>query len=316
MRAAAILALAVLPIPSACGAEAAGSFALQEARASAAVFVGTLTNPDIREASGMAASRLRNDLLWVINDGGNEEFLYAVGLDGSDLGRVRVENASNVDWEDLASFRLDGEAFLMIADFGDNRGERRTKTLYWVPEPSLTGARFKTGRTVAWTRRIRFVFADGPRDCEGLGVDVRQKKILLLTKRTRPPQVYELALSSGDDGDRVRIAAKSAQIVHIPPPSEADVAQDPRFGPFRSQPTALDVSGDGRRVAILTYGNGVIYERRPRENWSVAFTRPPRLVVMPKLRQAEALCFSAGDDSLYVTSEKRPAPLYRIDLGR
>jgi hypothetical protein len=309
-----LLPWAALP-PAALGAEdPPGPYSLEPARVSAPVLSGWLAHPGIVEASGIAASRLRNDLLWIINDGGGGQWLYAVGRDGSDRGKVKVENASNVDWEDLAAYRDKGEAFLLIADFGDNQAERMTKTLYFVPEPQLKTRRFEENRSVFWTRRIRFAFGDGPRDCEGIGVDVRRRKILLSTKRTQPPQVYELPLPDRNGDGPVRIAERSGQMLHIPPPSEEEVARDPRYGRFRSQPTALDISADGNRAAVMTYGNGYLYKRRLQESWTAALGRPPRLIVMPDLRQAEALCFDATGKSLFVTSEKRPAPLYRLDL--
>ena len=102
------------------------------------VFAGHLANPQINEASGMASSRLYPAVLWVINDGGDDPMLYAVGTDGADLGTFRVDGARNYDWEALASFQLLNTAYLLIADVGDNWEQRKSSSLYVVEEPSIT----------------------------------------------------------------------------------------------------------------------------------------------------------------------------------
>ena len=106
-----------------------------------AVTVGNLANPQITEASGLAASRLYPEILWAINDGGNDPVLYAVGIDGADLGTFRVEDADNYDWEALASFELQDTAYLLIADVGDNWNQREPSSLYVVEEPDITKIR-------------------------------------------------------------------------------------------------------------------------------------------------------------------------------
>ena len=84
-------------------------------------YAGELANPQIQEASGLAPSRLNSEILWTINDSGDDPILYAVSTTGADLGTIKVAGARNRDWEDLASFRLNDTAYLLIADIGDNR---------------------------------------------------------------------------------------------------------------------------------------------------------------------------------------------------
>ena len=98
---------------------------------SASTIVGTLQNHNIDEASGLARSQRYPDVFWIINDDGPSS-LYAIDSVGHDLGRVKVSDASNRDWEDLASFTLDGVAYLLIADIGDNEGKRKDVRLYVV----------------------------------------------------------------------------------------------------------------------------------------------------------------------------------------
>jgi hypothetical protein len=286
---------------------------LQRAPFKQAVFLGNLANNDIIEASGMAASRLRADVLWLLNDGGNEPYLYAAGRKGSDLGRVRILNAPNVDWEDLAAFRFDNSAYLLIADVGDNKAQRTDYYLYIVREPEINGDLPDDAAALDWTWRIRFMYVDGPRDCEAVAVNMLEKKILLLSKRRVPPVLYELPLIA-ENSHALHIARRVTVIENIPQPTADDLIEDPRFGRFRAQPTALDISPDGSLIAVLAYKNAYLYMRSANDNWSAVFQRSPLLILMPQLRQAEALCFDAHGRSLYVTSEKRPTPIYRLDI--
>jgi len=286
---------------------------LQRAPYKQAVFLGNLANADIIEASGMAASRLRPDVLWLLNDGGKGPYLYAAGRDGSDLGRVRILDAPNVDWEDLAAFRFDDNAFLLIADVGDNKARRSDYYLYIVKEPEVSGRLPDDAAVLDWTWRIRFIYADGPRDCEAVAVDLLEKKILLITKRRVPPVLYELPLIS-ESSHALQIARRVTVIENIPQPTADDLIEDPRFGRLRAQPTAMDISPDGSLIAVLAYKNAFLYHRPVNEHWPAVFQRPPLLIVMPQLRQAEALCFDSHGRSLFVTSEIRPAPIYRLDI--
>ncbi|MGD2187297.1 MAG: hypothetical protein PVI71_14295 [Desulfobacterales bacterium] len=260
-----------------------------------AVMVGNLANPQITEASGLASSRLYPTVLWVINDGGHEPMLFAVGIDGMDLGTFRVEDASNYDWEALASFELQDTAYLLIADVGDNWEQRNTCFLYVVEEPAITkiGLSNDTSVNVVW--RIRFTYEDGPRDCEAVAVDAAGQRVILISKRGLVPVLYELPLQPTED-DAIAIAQRMTTV------------------PYFTWPTDMDLAPDGRSAVVLTYDSAYLFFRRQNESWSNAFEKHPQRLQSPKLRQQEAACFGFYGKSVYVTSEKVPAPLVRIKL--
>jgi Mlc titration factor MtfA (ptsG expression regulator) len=71
-------------------------------------------------------------------------------------------------------------------------------------------------------------------------------------------------------------------------------------------------------MAVLTYKHAYLYNRLSKESWKTALNRLPMIVYLPaqekaKLRQREALCFGPQDRALFVTSEDRHAPLYRLE---
>jgi len=276
-----------------------------------AVQMGYLANRELNEVSGLACSRLNHDVLWAINDSGSGPYLYAVDTRGAHLGKVRVRNALNQDWEDLASFQLRGVAYLLIADVGDNQEVRTDYLIYVIEEPAIEQTNDPAGQSVAWNYRIRFIFEDGSRDCESVAVDLQGQQIILLSKRSVPPILYRLPLSN-QNGDRIQVARRLTEVSSIPQPTLQDIIEDPRFGRFRSQPTAMDVSPDGSTAVILTYKSGFVFQRRLKEDWAQAFNQIPQQIKLPRLRQAEALCFAADGRTLFITSEKIPAPLLRL----
>ena len=273
--------------------------------------VGELEHPAITEASGMAASRLRSDLLWIINDSGNGSYLYAAGPTGKHLGRIMIRNAPNLDWEDLCAFRWRDKAYLLVADFGDNGAKRRYCWIYVLPEPTIGAANRVEDQIVDWQWRIQFSYADGPRDSESVAVDTLRQKILIITKRQWPPQLYALPLDP-QGKESVYMAQRLAAIPHIPRPTFEDIRKNPIFGRYFSQPTSLDLSPDGRWAVILCYKNAYLFKVEPGADWKAVFRQVPWPIELPRFRQAEALSFSADNAFLYVTSERRPAPLWRL----
>ena len=191
----------------------------------------TLQSPAVTEASGLAASPTAADALWLINDSGSPAVLHLAGTDGSDRGSVALRDIRNTDWEDLASFTLGGKSYLLVADTGDNTSTRPECLLHIVAEPAPPAAGKKLDDTVspAWT--IRFRYEDGPRDCESVAVDEKAGKILLISKRTTPPVIYELPLKP--DGKDL-VTAKKIGTIATPFP----VGNPPI--PFAAQPTGFD----------------------------------------------------------------------------
>jgi len=279
--------------------------------------LGDLENKAISEASGLAASNLRSDILWIINDSGNEPLLHAIGSDGSDRGFVRVDGAENIDWEDLASFMYNGTPYILIADVGDNREHRETGTIYIVKEPRIQGVRLRKGLSVSPEWKINFRYEDAPRDCEAVGVDMENLRIFLVTKRTIPPMLYQLPLFPLH-GPSVLTAKKVTELTGIAGSNTAGARSYTLLDyiHYQSAPTALDIEPDGFMAAILTYNAIYLFSRIPGEDWIRSFSGRPVVVPIPRLYQAEALCFGMKGDRLFITSEKGPAPLYGIDIDR
>jgi hypothetical protein len=262
----------------------------------------TLASPAINEASGLAVSPTDPGFLWMVNDSGGTTEVHLSGTDGTARGSVKIADAKNTDWEDLAAFTLDGKPYLLIADTGDNGSSRKLCNLYVVREPTLpTEAKSLSGEIpIAW--EISFTYEDGPRDCESVAVDAKAGKIILISKRTEPPGVYELPLRPGNDPIARKIGTTATD--------------SSGFGlgiAFRNQPTGMDISADGSMAAIVTYVGVFLFKRGTEESLADALARKPKFLGLHSLAQAESVAFTADGKSIFAVSERRNSPVVRYD---
>ena len=268
---------------------------------------GRLENKKINEASGLARSQREPGILWTINDGGKPK-LHPLDTRGSQLGEVELRKAENRDWEDLASFTLDGEPYLLVADIGDNEARYKKRTLYIVKEP-----RTDEGKTrVDW--QIDFKYPNGPRDAESVAVDIENERVLVLSKRDIPPALYELPLRS--DANKKITAKWLGTIESLPRPSRSDVEFAPKTKNWHWQPTGMDISADNRAAVILTYRGVYCYLRRDGQDWFDALNTKPIWIGLGNFRNAEAVAFGNDRRTVYVTGEDVNARLLRVDLDR
>lgn len=262
---------------------------------------GVLLDGALNETSGLAASGRFRDTLWLVQDGGNDAVLHAVSRRGARRASLQVDGVHNTDWEDLAAFTWQGRPFLLVADTGDNGGLRRTLLLHAIPEPDalVDGARIRP----AWS--IAFRWPDGARDCEAVAIDARAGRVLLVSKKRNPPELFSLPLRPASG------VVTATKLGRFAPPAEAGATTpaDARRATRGRQVTAADLSGDGRTLALLTYDRLLFYRRTPAEPWSAAIARPPAVRSVPWLHQAEALAWLPDGTGLIATGEFSPAPL-------
>ncbi|MBX3741696.1 MAG: hypothetical protein KF712_11940 [Akkermansiaceae bacterium] len=248
----------------------------------------------VAEASGLAVSSRDAGFMWIVNDSGAQADLHLFGKDGVDHGQVRVEGAVNVDWEDLSSFELDGKPYLLIADSGDNLSRRNDCVLYVVEEPALPKEGEKLSGTVKVAWKIPFSFEDGPRDCESVAVDARVGKVILVSKRTKPPVVYEMPLRPKDGV----VVAKRLGETTVAPPKGVPML------PYIAQPTGMDLARDGSMGVLVSYYGVFLFPRSGKESWGEAFAKAPVILSPHGMAQAESVAFSRDGKTLTLVSER------------
>ena len=255
--------------------------------------IATLANQEIDESSGLACSRLLDGVFWTHNDSGGSAQLYLFDRTGRDLGAYRLEGVDAFDWEDMASFQKDGKNFLLVGDCGNNGLAATIHVLHLVKEPQTDPKKRGEIESLSVVQTIYFTFEDDHRDCEALAVDTTNNCIYFATKqREGGTLVYELPWSTIEP--KKAVPAKRIAALEIPPA------------------TAMDISPDGRRAVILSYGDAYEFQREEKESWQQAFARPARTIVLPERIQGESICYGRDGKTLYLTSEKVPTPLIEV----
>jgi hypothetical protein len=261
-----------------------------------------IQSPAITEASGLAISPTNPDFMWIINDSGGTPDIHLVSTDGSERGKLTVNGVKNIDWEDLASFTLDGKPYLLIADTGDNNAKRQTGIFYILPEPALPAAGKNLSVSLAPEWQIPFRYEGGPRDCESVAVDAQAEKILFISKRTLPPELYEVPLRAPKN-PTVQSAKPLGTLAVKSPVSE--------LFPITNQPTGLDITADGTLAAVVTYYGVFLFPKSPGQTWAEAFSNKPSILLPHKHAQAESIAFSKDGKTITTISEGRESPIVR-----
>jgi len=266
---------------------------------------GKLEAKKLDEASGLQAG---SDGVFFVHNDGDANRIFAIDETGRDLGAMKVEGAGIKDWEDITRVIGDDGPLLVIADTGDNQQDRKKTHLYFIREPSA--GNFDGDLKVVHKLDVRY--PDSPHDVEAVAYDSSSDMILFLTKRDQPPRLYgiprDLALWERDVE-----AVFLAEVPGFRPPTRMEILGNPKRGMWISQPTGMDISADGRTAAVITYRSLYLFQRENSETWGEAFQRPPEEYAGPPGYYEEAVAFGHDQGSVFVTTERRPAPIYRLD---
>ena len=272
---------------------------------------GWLASNSLIEASGLQASYSRKGDYFVHNDEGSP-IIYAIDETGADLGFVSIVPARNKDWEDITSVPVDGGRWIVAGDIGDNTAKRKSIRLYFIEEPK-TGKNDRYSGQQELKHWLSLTYPDGPRDCESMAYDPVGKQILLLSKRDKPPRLYAIDLETALTREQAELKFLGTTSA-LRPPSPRDRSHWGGRVDWISQPTGFDISADGTEAVVITYRSLYRYRREQDEDWLSALQRQPAEVVGPPAVQNEAIAYSIDGKAIYVTTEKIPAPVYRVEF--
>ncbi|MCW5520399.1 hypothetical protein J1N09_11145 [Aureitalea sp. L0-47] len=94
----------------------------------------------MKEISGFESAE-GETILWSINDSGNDPKVYGYNPTTNKIDKtIRVVNAKNEDWEDLA---IDTEGSIYIGDFGNNSNKRKNLAIYKLSSEAKKGGKYK-----------------------------------------------------------------------------------------------------------------------------------------------------------------------------
>lgn len=250
---------------------------------------------ELRELSGLAASRRHAGVYWAENDSGNPFELFAVRGDGTLVARFPLDGGSNVDCEDLAigpCQETRAQTCLYLADVGDNLERRKHPVVYEIPEPATLDER----RLVA--RPLPFAYADRPHNTEALLVDPDDARLYVVTKDIDSlGAVYRLdGLGAGRVGRAVRLHGLSAP------------------AGFGGLTTGGAVHPSGTRALLRTYTQVWEYRGRPEQSLGAILATTPVAVPDATQPQAEAVTYTR-DGRGYLLATEQSGPLYRVDCA-
>jgi hypothetical protein len=287
----AVLALAALP---------AGGSASRAASICDAALVnseaGTVRDPALREISGIDAGAASPGVWWVHNDSGDSARLFAIDRRGRTLRAYALAGVTAVDWEDIAvgPGPAPGASYVYVGDIGDNGSNRSEVQVLRVREPIVSRGRTVTLDDVA-TLRLRY--PDGPRDAEALVVDPQRRQLYVIEKRRdgRPAGIYR-APAGLSDGSRTMLRRVGGL----------------RLGAgLENAVTAADVSADGSRLAVRTYGAVLLWQRPPGRTIAQALLGPRCVGPIPFELQGEAIAFRP-DGRGYATVAEGAGPTLHL----
>jgi hypothetical protein len=262
---------------------------------------GTVATSALVEASGLAASRRNPGVLWSHNDSGNSNRVYALGLDGADLGTFTLSGTTNFDWEDMAigCGPEPGVDYLYVGDIGDNLNFRPTIRVYRVPEPAVDPGAPAGNVTLRGVQTITLAYPDGPRDAESLMIDVNGDLYIVSKRVSAHGRVYRAAFPQATSGTIM------LEFVAEIPWGAVDGSGGATGG---------DIAHDGSAV-IVRRGSGyfpaaTLWRRAPGTALATVFAQPGCDLALPSEPQGEAICFAPEDLSLYTLSEGAHPPIH------
>jgi len=146
---------------------------------------------NIKESSGLIKL---DHQLWTHNDSGNDAKLYQIDENTGDILKiVKINNATNIDWEDISY----DETYVYIGDFGNNNGNRTDLKVYKVLRSDLNTETSITAEVINFSYSDQNVFDDKNFDCEAMVT--YQDKLYLFSKnwQNKKTRLYELETSEG-----------------------------------------------------------------------------------------------------------------------
>lgn len=177
----AVVLTAALPVALA----AASSSGVAAAAGSAGASGFTITDPRIKESSGLAASRIHPGVYWTHNDSDDGPYLYAVdSATGKTVARVTMTGVGKP--RDVEGISLGPDGQLYVGDIGDNLGGTWDHVwIYRLPEPKeLRDATVKA-------EQFTVKYADGARNAEALMVHPVTGRVYIASKSEDKGGLYE-----------------------------------------------------------------------------------------------------------------------------
>lgn len=256
---------------------------------------GRLLDRAMKETSGIAASALFKNMLYVHNDSGDESRFFMMSPDGKLHHIFKYDgNNSDDDCEDIAvgPGPIKGKNYVYVGNIGDNGADRNAIVVY----------RFEEKRS--WTKdsiinltsqKLYFKYPDGPKDAETLMIDPVDELFYIVTKRKDTVRIYTSPIAHKTN-DTLTLTYKGKLFFE-------------GTKPFKWI-TGGDISRDGDKILLKSYEKVYYWNRRGKEHLWKTLQRKPKTLTYQAEKMGEAIGFAADGKSYYTVSEGVYAPIY------
>ncbi|WP_018567090.1 hypothetical protein [Streptomyces sp. PsTaAH-124] len=239
----------------------------------------TITDPRIKESSGLAASHLHPGIYWTHNDSDDGPYLYAVdSRTGKTVATVTLKGIGRP--RDVEAISIGPGNEIYVGDIGDNLdGTWPHVWIYRLPEPKEL-----KDQTVRATQYV-VKYSDGARNAESLIVHPKTGRVYIIDKKEDGGHLFEGPAHLSASGTNV-----------FRPIAPVDLwATDAAFSP------------DGTRLAVRGYFGGIYYD------WNGGKIKRLGTLDVPLQRQGESVTYSADGTKLLYGSEGAESPVKAED---
>ena len=237
---------------------------------------------NLKEVSGTEVIP-NSDIIWMLNDGGNQPKLYAVSKKGKIKKEIYVK-AKNRDWEDLTA---DDEDNLYIGDFGNNLNKRKNLTILKVDKKYLN-------KKNAEVEKIKFRYPNQykfPPKKKNLYFDAEAffyfKNYLYIFTKSRVKKKYGKTFL-------YKVPAKKGNYV-----AEL-IGEYENCNDLECWITSADISSDGKTIALLSQKNILLFSNFKNDNF---LSGKVKKIELTHRSQKEGICFK-NNNTLLITDEK------------
>ncbi|WPB73827.1 cell wall anchor protein [Archangium violaceum] len=258
---------------------------------------GTVAATEIVEPSGLAASRVVPDVLYVHNE--DTTAIVAIStLNASTVGVYNVGNVTPADWEDVASGPCPAGSCIFMADIGRASANFPTPpnsfAVYRIPEPDLANGQ-TTGTLTA--EAFPFVYPDTAKDAEALMVHPVTGDIYVITKSASgASKVYKFPTPLPAPGTLSTLVWVADLQLPVDP-NDVEAAKA----------TAAAIHPCADRFLVRTYRRVYEFRAAAGQGFESAFAAAPVTLTDTVEGQGESIEYDANGASYYTMSEA-PSP--------
>lgn len=245
------------------------------------IFVTDLPK-QLKEVSGNETFP-NSEIIWMINDSGNASKIYGVSKNGEIFKEVLIDK-KNKDWEDLTT---DKQGNLYIGDFGNNKNKRKNLRILKITSKGLQQEKSAAEKIVFdYENQKKFPPKKEKQFFDAEAFFYFNNHFYIFTKS--------------------RVKGKFGQTFLYKIPSKKGKHKAKLIGQFyngdknSSWITSADISEDGKKVALLSQKNILIFSDFDTDDF---FSGNLKKIPLTHHSQKEGICFK-DSNTLLITDEK------------